>query len=249
MRKFTEMQIVDDYEVLTDKGFVDVQAIMTTVPYTVHVLVTDAGHFLYAADDHLLIDASGDTVAVKDALNKTIKVNGGTATVTHVIETGERVPMYDLQIAAPHTFYTNEILSHNTTTVAGYLLHLAMFNEDYSIAILANKKAQATEVLDRIKTIYECLPWWLQIGVRRWNVGDILLDGGKKGSKISTSATKGGGIRGKSVNCLTGTARVRVYDTFTGAVEDLYLSELYNRLKTHEIASNRPSQDTTQAIK
>ena len=42
-----------------------------------------------------------------------------------------------------------------TTTVASILLHCVLFNENYSIAILANKLSQAREILGRIQLAFE----------------------------------------------------------------------------------------------
>ena len=63
-----------------------------------------------------------------------------------------------------------------TTTVAAYLLWKIVFNEEYSIAILANKDRQAREILGRIQLMFEHLPKWLQMGVTEWNKGNIKLE-------------------------------------------------------------------------
>ena len=84
-----------------------------------------------------------------------------------------------------------------TTTVAAYLLHKILFNENYSIAILANKDRQAREILSRIQLMFEHLPRWLQQGVVEWNKGNIELE---NGSKILASATSSSAVRGGSFN-------------------------------------------------
>jgi len=86
-----------------------------------------------------------------------------------------------------------------TTTSAAYILWYTLFQSNKTVAILANKKAAAMEVLDRYQTMYEGLPKWLQQGVTTWNKGDIELE---NGSKVFTAATSASGIRGKSVNLL-----------------------------------------------
>ncbi|USV40891.1 terminase large subunit [Xanthomonas phage BUDD] len=86
-----------------------------------------------------------------------------------------------------------------TTTVAAVLLWYAIFNKKYNIYVLAQQRGQAMEILDRIKEMYECLPWWFQPGIHTWNKGSVQL--GNK-SKIVTAATGGSGVRGKSVNLL-----------------------------------------------
>jgi hypothetical protein len=84
-----------------------------------------------------------------------------------------------------------------TQTVAALLLWYVLFNENFSIAILANKDRQAREILSRIQNGYEHLPKWLQQGIVTWNKGDIELE---NGSKILASATSSSAIRGTSQN-------------------------------------------------
>lgn len=86
-----------------------------------------------------------------------------------------------------------------TTTSAAYILWYTLFQENKSVAILANKATAAREVLSRYQLMYEHLPHWLQQGVTGWNKGDIELE---NGSKVFTAATSSSGIRGKSVNML-----------------------------------------------
>lgn len=84
-----------------------------------------------------------------------------------------------------------------TTTVAAYLLWKMLFNENFSIAILANKDTQAREILGRIKMMFEYLPLWLQQGVERWNEGDVKLE---NGSRIIATSTTGSSARGQTYN-------------------------------------------------
>lgn len=84
-----------------------------------------------------------------------------------------------------------------TTGVVGYLLHKILFNENYNIAVLANKQVQAREILSRIQLAYEWLPKWMQQGIVEWNKGNIELE---NGSKILASATSSSAVRGQSYN-------------------------------------------------
>ncbi len=86
-----------------------------------------------------------------------------------------------------------------TTTAAGYMLWCALFNQDYKIAILANKGSLAREILDRIKYAYEYLPLWLQQGIEVWNKGNIELE---NGSMIYAYATSAAGVRGGTYNLI-----------------------------------------------
>lgn len=89
--------------------------------------------------------------------------------------------------------------SGKTTTIAAVLLWYVLFNESFSIAILANKMQQSREILGRIQLAYEHLPRWLQQGVLEWNKGNIELE---NGSKILASATSSSAVRGGSFNLI-----------------------------------------------
>jgi len=84
-----------------------------------------------------------------------------------------------------------------TTTTVGYMLWSILFNQDYTIGILANKGALAREILGRLQKSYEHLPLWLQQGIVTWNKGNIELE---NGSKIFAYATSAAGVRGGTYN-------------------------------------------------
>ncbi len=86
-----------------------------------------------------------------------------------------------------------------STVVAAYLLHYAMFNAEKTIGILANKAATSREILSRIQRMYEHLPMWMQLGVREWNKGSMIL---ANDSKILAAATSSDSIRGLSLNII-----------------------------------------------
>ena len=230
MKKFIDVVDVSDYEVLSDIGFVPIKSIMKTIQYVRYSLQLNNSMYIECADNHILIGEGYEQIFAKDSLHKTIITQSGLASVVDIVVSDHYEHMYDLELTNHHMYYTNNILSHNTTVVAAFLLHLGLFTPDYGIAILANKKEQAAETLDRIKLMYENLPFWLQAGVKRWNVNDIVLDIGKKGTKIFTAATKGAGIRGKTVNCMTGDAILQITNNETGEQFNISVEELYNTL-------------------
>lgn len=86
-----------------------------------------------------------------------------------------------------------------TTTAAAVILWHVLFNESYTIAILANKLNTAREILSRVQRAYENLPKWLQQGVIVWNKTNIELE---NGSQIIASSTASSAIRGYSINFL-----------------------------------------------
>jgi len=55
--------------------------------------------------------------------------------------------------------------SGKSQTSLAYMLHYVLFNDQKSVAILANKSATSRELLGRLQMAYEKLPLFLQQGV------------------------------------------------------------------------------------
>lgn len=112
--------------------------------------------------------------------------------------------MHDYQEEMVDAFHNNRFSivrigrqSGKTTTSVAYLLWLSLFTENYSIAITANKKALAVDILSRYQLAYENLPMWLQQGIVVWNKGSVELE---NGSKLLAASTAASSIRGGSFN-------------------------------------------------
>ena len=86
-----------------------------------------------------------------------------------------------------------------TTTSAAVILWHLIFQEEYTIAILANKLTTAREILGRVQKAYEHLPKWLQQGVIVWNKTSLELE---NGNQVLASSTGSSAIRGFSINFL-----------------------------------------------
>jgi hypothetical protein len=114
--------------------------------------------------------------------------------------------MWDFQQDMVRTFHENRFTIAKmprqvgkTTTTVGYMLWAAIFNEEYTIGILANKGQLARDILGRIQKAYEYLPAWLQQGIMTWNKGSLELE---NGSKIFAYATSSAGVRGGTYNLI-----------------------------------------------
>jgi len=86
-----------------------------------------------------------------------------------------------------------------TSVSAAYFVWFILFNDNKSVAILANKQSTADEIMQRVRFAYSNLPKWMQQGVSSWNKRSIELE---NGSKIFGAATSSSGIRGKSIQLL-----------------------------------------------
>lgn len=86
-----------------------------------------------------------------------------------------------------------------TTIIAAVLLWHVLFNDNYTVAILANKEDTAKEILTRVQRAFENLPKWLQQGVISWNKKSVELE---NGSRILAASTASSAVRGFSINFL-----------------------------------------------
>jgi len=72
-----------------------------------------------------------------------------------------------------------------TVSSAIFILHTILFNNDKNVMIVANKGDTAVEIVDKVKSIYSLLPFFLKPGVKIWNQKSLTFD---NGCRIKTSA-------------------------------------------------------------
>ena len=89
--------------------------------------------------------------------------------------------------------------SGKSITSCAYLLWYLLFTPEVTVAILANKGAIAREMVARIVTMLETVPFFLQPGVKILNKGNIEFG---NDSKLVAAATSSSSIRGMSINML-----------------------------------------------
>lgn len=217
-------------QVKTPVGFQDIKT-MTKISDTpcVRLLFSDQS-FLDCAEDHLLFQESEETVFAKDSLGKRIISKGPVNPVTVIqIESLGNKDCYDLSVAG-HRYWTKDILSHNSTVTAVFLIYYILFNQNKTVAILANKGSTARDILAKLKLAYQNLPRFLQQGIVEWNKGSIELE---NGSRVIAAASSSSNIRGMSISCLmldeclSGETKVKVRDKETQEETELSLEDLY----------------------
>ena len=114
--------------------------------------------------------------------------------------------LYDYQERLIDHFHDNRFSvclacrqSGKSITVCAYLLWYVCFHPEQTVAVLANKGSTAREMLARITTMLEHIPFFLQPGTKVLNKGSINFE---NNSRIIASATSAASIRGLSVNLL-----------------------------------------------
>lgn len=228
VKKFTH-----SVPIILQSDFAKTSSIVRTIPYDTYYLKTEKQKHLICADNHLIFNEHGETVCVKDVkINDFIKTRDGLERVVKNCSLGLKLNMYDLQIDSDdHMYYTNDILSHNTTITTAYLLWVAMFVPDQTILIVGNVLKTAIEILDRIKYSYEQLPDWLRDSSYEYNKTSIRFT---NGSKIICRATTKSSANGLSVSilyCLSGDTTVTIRHKKTGQVETISLEDLHDKLQ------------------
>lgn len=166
--KFTEAYRVSDYEVLSDKGWIDIEGVGKTIPYDVWVIKTSDGNELKCADDHIVmrcdnLDYTKNKVDLTEIFVKNLTLGDlimskkGPSMVMELYKTDERVSMYDLQVSrdSDHLYYTNDILSHNSLWLQNMASHMA--NRGYNVVYFTLEMSEA-KVLKRIGSMRLKIP-------------------------------------------------------------------------------------------
>ena len=179
---------------------VPVTEIHRTRPFTVYVVTLDDGTELECADRHIvyrmddlsaagLPEWHGYTECFVNNLvpGDKLVTKKGYSTVVSVEKMPYKMCMYDMSVATPeHRYYTNGVLSHNTTTMASIFAYLLTFMKDRNYMLLANKEATVIEITDKVIQVFKGLPYFLKPGCMSFGKTGFRLD---NGCRIITGAT------------------------------------------------------------
>ena len=169
----------------TDYGFVPIEEINLTQPYSSYELKLENGIKLNCADVHAIFCEGHIIKFVKDlTTDDIILTKKGPSKVKSIIKQKHKVSMFDLSLNSnEHSYYTNDILSLNTVSAAIVMLWTVLFNRDKGVMIVANVSNTVKEIIRKIKDIYKLLPFFLKMGVHNWNEKSLSFE---NGSRIQT---------------------------------------------------------------
>jgi len=200
----TNVTIIDnnEWEIETDEGWNDFQGVMKTDISKTLILSFDDNSELNCSLDHILFNPKFQAIqAIKLKVNDLVISKFGTRKITNIKE-GSFQQLYDIYMSDNERYYTNNILSHNcgkSTSFEIFVCHYILFQEQKSVAVLANKAMSATNILRKVKVAYELLPKWLQSGIKMWNNSMIELE---NGCSVLAGATSSSAVRSFSINVL-----------------------------------------------
>lgn len=117
-RKFIDSIDINEWEIETDSGWEPITHIHKTIEYDKWLIITESGLELFCADTHIVFLDNYEEVYVKNLIPNISKIitKNGLELVVSLRDMNDKENMFDLTIASKdHRFYTNDILSHNST--------------------------------------------------------------------------------------------------------------------------------------
>jgi len=130
-KKFIKSKKITDYEILTDDGFKDVCALHKTIEYDMYKLVLETKE-LKCTDNHIVFLKDDSEIFVKNLkVGDLVKTKNGLEKVIEVNDLGYKKNMWDFELTGKNVkYYTNDILSHNTTYIRKLI---SLLSEDKTI--------------------------------------------------------------------------------------------------------------------
>ena len=189
-------------KVLTDVGYQPISYIYNTKPFKIYKIILENGYSIECADKHMLFDDNLNIIYTDELVKNISKVmtDRGPSVVKSVTISNIKVSMCDVSVDHPyHRYYTNGILSHNSTTTAIFCLWSVLFRNDRNALILSKSGPAGQDLIKKIKDMYLYLPYHLKLGTLKWNQSEIAFD---NNSTISTEAFSPTAGLGKTINFL-----------------------------------------------
>ena len=189
--KIIKSYLVDNMQVLTPEGWSDIMYVHQTRPFEQYVLKTD-DNIIECADDHIMYSNDEPRFVRDFKIGDIIDSINGHEVVKQVNVNYDRVSMCDISVNnSSKTYYSNNFISHNTTTSAIYLLHYILFNFDKNTLVVGNKYKTSREIVDKLKKIFVEVPYFLKPGIYKWNEAEIVLDNGCRTQAEATTINSG----------------------------------------------------------
>ena len=169
-----------NYKISTPQGYKNISQIHKTQPYRIWYIETEEGLKLKAADNHILMNEFNNQIFIKDLkIGSLIQTKYGLQKIKLLKKGKFNVSMYDVTVdSKEHLFYSNDIVSHNTTTISAYFAWYLCFHTDRNLAILANKEKTAFEIVSKVTEVFKGLPFFLKPGIITAQAGGMKLDNG-----------------------------------------------------------------------
>jgi hypothetical protein len=234
--KLVNSVILNDIHIETDSGYQQALAVHITKPFYIwncEFLNKSTGNRvnLSAADDHLLFIDETNCKKLKDLkLGDSVIGKHGNYELVSKKRSPFRVQMFDTTInSKKHSFFTNDLLSHNSIMSAIFIAWYICFHKERNIMVVANKLATTTEIINKIRTIIKGLPFFIKPGIKTNAVNSMKFDNGV--NLYSQATTKTAAI-GFTIHLLYADEFAHIPHTF---IKEFYRS-IYPTLSSSSIS-------------
>ena len=196
-----DINLPEGIEIETDTGYKSITNFIYKKPFENWIIKLENGYELEGADKHILFREDYSEIFIDELkIGDEVLTDKGPSKVVYIKNTGIKLCMGDISVDDEnHRFYSNGILSHNSTTTAIYALWVVLFHNDKNALILSKSAAASSDLLEKIKTMYRFLPYYLKLGTMKWNQGSISFDNNSQLAHEAFSPTAG---LGKTINML-----------------------------------------------
>lgn len=190
-KKIIESLPIRGIKIETDHGFKPITALHKTQPYRIWRIDLENGLWLEGADNHILFDQFMGKVFIKNLkINDLIQTKYGLSKIINKQSLYQKVSMFDVTVdSEEHRFYSNDILSHNTTTISAFFAWYLCFHTDRNLLIIANKQQTTTEIVAKVLDVFKGLPFFLKPGIRNIAALGLRLDNGCMLTSQATTKT------------------------------------------------------------
>ena len=195
-RKFINNWNIEDFEIETDTGWVDIISLNETIPYQKYKIITESGLELECADDHIVFDENMNEIFVKENPNFIQTING-IEKVINIEIYDDYENMYDFELTenSNHRYYTNGILSHNTLIVKT----IAKMLDVPCVIADATSLTEAGYVGEDVESVITSLYQASDYDVEKTERGIVFLDEIDKISRKGDSASITRDVSGEGV--------------------------------------------------
>jgi hypothetical protein len=190
-KKIIESIPIENLEIETDSGFKPISHIHKTQPYTIWRIELENGMWLEGADNHIVFNKLMQEVFIKNLkIGDEIQTKNGLSKIIKIKKFKHKISMFDATVnSSDHRFYSNGILSHNTTTISAFFAWYLCFHTDRNMLILANKQATTTEIVSKVVNVFRGLPFFLKPGIIQIGALGLRLDNGCTLTSQATTKT------------------------------------------------------------
>lgn len=189
----TVTKTINGIEVETPTGFEKISHIHQMSKKSCITIKTLSGKSLTGSKDHIIFKKDNSEIKLRElSIGDEIITNDGFDKITKIKRHKRKKKLYDVTVNTPdHTYYTNDILSHNSIIIGIYVVWYVLTNKDRNIILISQNDDKVEELMDKIDEIIKNLPFYIKPGIIKYNIHKKFFDNGCKIIAQTTTGSSG----------------------------------------------------------